>query len=527
MKNLAEQDRSWSVFLGPPLDGDCSISSDWIANQAVSTALQSSLYLIEYACRLELLARQFSQVDRPTVEEGTGLNLAVVSMTVQTSVFAYVLELFLRFHGWQNIIIIFEGLDPTRIVGIFNFQCDSEPVGFGEANVDEANVILLIASPFMALNLLETPRILTIVPSGKVAVIQVDPSSLNTYDTLRDWRLAMNAQPQIGEAGLCLFILNANPAGSGFNVSSPLLQSSIEVSVASAASLSIRMAQVLLESGNGSIPGNTDFFQPLAEPLIRVPSLPGITFSIGQKDKEFFDYFDFYFFGIRRKFLFNTSKLVATTKWEDIFQLEGLIPGGKNTYQELVRKRWPGNGSGPKVNYCMLVVCHIAVTIYVVVGTMLRKQEETLRLRKGTNKLILYPDDVTLIRKSKRVDRTGEGMQYLHKSSIGVHGRLKSTNCVINGRWVLKITDYGIPRVFALFNHTLRPTPEVKLCFFSSQVNIVDRMLSRMEKYSADLEDQVCQRTAELREEQVRTEMLIAKMLPRYVTNVYLRGSFA
>ena len=35
-------------------------------------------------------------------------------------------------------------------------------------------------------------------------------------------------------------------------------------------------------------------------------------------------------------------------------------------------------------------------------------------------------------------------MMYLHNSAIGSHGRLKSTNVVIDSRWICKITDYGL-----------------------------------------------------------------------------------
>jgi len=35
-------------------------------------------------------------------------------------------------------------------------------------------------------------------------------------------------------------------------------------------------------------------------------------------------------------------------------------------------------------------------------------------------------------------------MAYLHSSDIKSHGRLKSTNCVVDNRFVLKITDFGI-----------------------------------------------------------------------------------
>ncbi|KAL7063269.1 hypothetical protein AAHC03_0611 [Spirometra sp. Aus1] len=50
-------------------------------------------------------------------------------------------------------------------------------------------------------------------------------------------------------------------------------------------------------------------------------------------------------------------------------------------------------------------------------------------------------------------------------------------------------------------------------------------MLSRMEKYSADLEEQVNQRTLELREAQAKTEMLIAKMLPSSVARALIAGT--
>ncbi|KAH9525527.1 Nitrogen permease reactivator protein [Bulinus truncatus] len=35
------------------------------------------------------------------------------------------------------------------------------------------------------------------------------------------------------------------------------------------------------------------------------------------------------------------------------------------------------------------------------------------------------------------------GMEYLHKTTLRSHGNLKSSNCVIDSRWVLKITDFG------------------------------------------------------------------------------------
>lgn len=39
---------------------------------------------------------------------------------------------------------------------------------------------------------------------------------------------------------------------------------------------------------------------------------------------------------------------------------------------------------------------------------------------------------------------SSQGMLYLHNSVIVFHGNLKSSNCVVDSRFVLKITDYGL-----------------------------------------------------------------------------------
>ena len=42
-------------------------------------------------------------------------------------------------------------------------------------------------------------------------------------------------------------------------------------------------------------------------------------------------------------------------------------------------------------------------------------------------------------------------MKYLHNRDI-VHGRLKSRNCVVDGRFVLKVTDYGFNEIMITQN---------------------------------------------------------------------------
>lgn len=39
-------------------------------------------------------------------------------------------------------------------------------------------------------------------------------------------------------------------------------------------------------------------------------------------------------------------------------------------------------------------------------------------------------------------------MRYLHFNPLKVHGNLKSSNCVIDSRWVLKVTDFGVKAIY-------------------------------------------------------------------------------
>lgn len=45
---------------------------------------------------------------------------------------------------------------------------------------------------------------------------------------------------------------------------------------------------------------------------------------------------------------------------------------------------------------------------------------------------------------SQSVAHCLQGMTYLHSTEIRSHGNLKSTNCVVDSRFVVKITDFGL-----------------------------------------------------------------------------------
>ncbi|XP_039490382.1 uncharacterized protein LOC120451081 isoform X3 [Drosophila santomea] len=65
---------------------------------------------------------------------------------------------------------------------------------------------------------------------------------------------------------------------------------------------------------------------------------------------------------------------------------------------------------------------------------------------RGSLQDVLIMDEIKLdwsFRLSLLTDLV-RGMRYLHSSPLRVHGALTSRNCVVDARWVLKITDYGL-----------------------------------------------------------------------------------
>ncbi|KAM3864411.1 guanylyl cyclase C [Diretmus argenteus] len=66
-------------------------------------------------------------------------------------------------------------------------------------------------------------------------------------------------------------------------------------------------------------------------------------------------------------------------------------------------------------------------------------------LRHVLNDKISYPDEsfMDMEFKISVMYDIAKGMSYLHSSNIEAHGRLKSTNCVVDNRMVVKITDFG------------------------------------------------------------------------------------
>ncbi|KAK3094602.1 hypothetical protein FSP39_003914 [Pinctada imbricata] len=152
-----------------------------------------------------------------------------------------------------------------------------------------------------------------------------------------------------------------------------------------------------------------------------------------------------------------------------------------------------------------------------------------------------------------------KGMNWLHNSPIIAHGHLTSSNCVIDSRFVLKISDFGIPTLRSHTHHPvnnnmkiiiselidgqrplLRPSivsrsheeflvqcmktcwsedPKARPQFSSLRKATTDNWRQRMESYANNLEELVEERTQAFLEEKKRAEQLLYQVLPKSVAD--------
>ncbi|KAK0422575.1 hypothetical protein QR680_007644 [Steinernema hermaphroditum] len=71
---------------------------------------------------------------------------------------------------------------------------------------------------------------------------------------------------------------------------------------------------------------------------------------------------------------------------------------------------------------------------------------------KGSLEDILENDKIELdkMMKYSLLHDLVKGMHFIHSSEIRVHGKLKSSNCVVDSRFVLKVTDFGLHKLHAM-----------------------------------------------------------------------------
>ncbi|XP_048730139.2 atrial natriuretic peptide receptor 1-like isoform X1 [Ostrea edulis] len=166
-----------------------------------------------------------------------------------------------------------------------------------------------------------------------------------------------------------------------------------------------------------------------------------------------------------------------------------------------------------------------------------------------------------------------QAMDYIHGSNLKYHGHLTSLNCVIDSRFVLKVTEFGIQSlrdfdIDVTNKEIIRKLTEIDETPFRPRLDVadvdkdmvnlmkscwnenpktrpsfstikkeasrldwdktgdkfLDNLLSRMEEYANNLEDLVDERTQAFLEEKKRSEELLYQVLPRSVADELRNG---
>ncbi|XP_063683500.1 atrial natriuretic peptide receptor 2-like isoform X1 [Bolinopsis microptera] len=80
---------------------------------------------------------------------------------------------------------------------------------------------------------------------------------------------------------------------------------------------------------------------------------------------------------------------------------------------------------------------------------------------KGSLEDLAHNDNVHLdwMFKLSLVIDVAKGLRYLHNSTFGYHGNLRTSNCIVDSHWVCKVADFGLKNMYREFEDTKQEKP--------------------------------------------------------------------
>nr|VZI14705.1 unnamed protein product [Spirometra erinaceieuropaei] len=272
------------------------------------------------------------------------------------------------------------------------------------------------------------------------------------------------------------------------------LQQKFKVSLATAAALAIRLTYLNYADSGGVPPANTSLFARIGREPFSVPVLPNVTHDFSNYDDDTVDFYDLYIFTFTPAISARAANITGL-HFEGLFDLDSVLLRPNWSVKTVYHNIRPFHGRGPRSDSCLLSPClegtagtiiHLKristpetalkpkllellcslrelrhENINFFIGAYLDTESFNMAYEhccRGSLKDLLAQPALNLdaeFRLSLLNDLI-KGMNFLHKSCVKVHGRLKSSNCVINVRWVLKVTDFGVGQVrkhYAIIHH--------------------------------------------------------------------------
>ncbi|KAF5404572.1 hypothetical protein PHET_02059 [Paragonimus heterotremus] len=359
-------------------------------------------------------------------------------------------------------------------------------------------------------------QLITVAPF-LLAVNQVEPTwigarplivfdyTLFAYDVTRVWRSLVATQASLRMFQNALLLLVPYPYETELPVNGTTEKEKTFLALNLAVGMAIQIAKQ--RSAAGNVPNPNGFFSSLKGAIVRVPitSTMTVVTTFGKSNKQVDTALDFNLLlpniptGSTEvtftkmaivSWPYNTVRSLTTMVWGPDFVDTGVednmcIPG-----KSQIRRQWHRSGSRVHVNSDCCSGVRVSRLLFVKSNPDLRfptlNSELKLNSDLGSRTAGLQPDDpakslVSVIsgdgisdtntaRYNNIIEKESitldwefklslitdivKGMRHLHSSTVKKHGWLKSTNCCVDGRWVVKITDYGLPELYSIYGES-------------------------------------------------------------------------
>ncbi|VDO00102.1 unnamed protein product [Rodentolepis nana] len=384
IKSEASHNDGYSVFIGPPHQCDCNLVNAWISGGSPEETRHQQLYQISYFCPLighntvfniHLADSTSSQLTTPI----SAVAIAPSNTNILRGLGAYLIT-----KGWRNIAIFYEPLsykhgnlvDLMRSIPIPLITTklkqwalmihQNQPIYFGmnftrllSKFEDNLDAVIIMANPSLAVEFLIGAQNVRCVKEGSIAIIQTNPTDMFTYDSLRNWRAVLSVAPPTLSAGRSLIILNVLPFGTLYDDNSYIYQERINIAVANAAAVAMRLVQINLEAGDGNLIPAMGLFNALKyRKLFYVPTVPNITFTYKiDKDINMEGIYEMLFFALTPKVTERTLASTSSSDFKEIFYQIDVLKYPQIHPWKLADMKWPGDGKGPSIHRCLAAPC--------------------------------------------------------------------------------------------------------------------------------------------------------------------------
>ncbi|VDL60747.1 unnamed protein product [Hymenolepis diminuta] len=526
IKKNASKFHGFSVLIGPPIPDDCHLVNQWIITGTPNETQSQQIYQINYCCQdydgvSEFVSQVSDNIDIRTYPPIAAVSLAIPRMTHFQGLKSIADMLKMPPHYptvlQSDLDLVFYDLNLYAGVNI------TKSLFLFQNNLD---VLLIFARPSTAVKLVIHIQNLAKIKEGRIAIIHVDMMDLLTYDVLTAWKSALTECGPTLSAGRSLMIFTALPTGTVYRENYSLYGEDINLSVAHAAALAFRMAQLNVEKGGGNISSKTGLFTPLrTNNKFIVPTLPNINFTYTTEDgNNIKGLFDMFIFTLKPSVTERKGSFLRSTRYGDVFQLVDVIKHPLILIRMKNPMNWPGDGKGPHKTKC-LDSTWLDDRIWLA-PELLRNENNVENYSR--------PGDVyafAIIMHTVFYQCKPFGIEEITPDIIV--SRVKACE---TPPFRPRFCERDVPSAYCnilesswLENPTLRPTfgeltDQIERMTMGKKINIVEHMTKMTEKYSTGLEETVQKRLEELENEKRRKELLTHRMLPPVVVESLKAG---